>query len=63
VKGAEDEGRQRRLEELGIRVMRFTEADVRADVEAVARAIDGWIAANAFKHRATHPGAASHPSS
>ena len=63
LKGAEDEARQRRLEELGIRVMRYTEADVGADVEAVARAIDGWIAANAFKYQATHPGAARHPSS
>jgi len=63
LKGAEDEARQRRLEALGIHVLRFTEAAVRANVEAVARAIDSWIAANADRRQATHPGASRHPSS
>jgi very-short-patch-repair endonuclease len=45
LKGEEDEERQRRLEALGIRFLRFSEAMVRADVDAVVQAIDNWIQA------------------
>lgn len=39
----EDEIRQKRLESLGISVLRFTENDVRSNVEGVVAAIDLWI--------------------
>jgi very-short-patch-repair endonuclease len=47
LKGTEDEERQCRLEALGVRLLRFDDAMVRANVDAVVRAIDEWIAANA----------------
>ena len=47
LKGAEDEARQRRPEKLGVRFLRFTEADVRSKVDAIVLAIDRWIIANA----------------
>jgi len=65
LKGPEDEMRQRRLEELGVRFLRFTEAAVRSDVEAVVCAIDNWIVkwlTNPGAETITHPGAARHPS-
>lgn len=43
LKGEADEIRQRRLEALGVRFLRFTEAKVRADLDVVVRAIDLWI--------------------
>jgi very-short-patch-repair endonuclease len=46
LKGQEDEIRQARLESLGVRFLRFPDAAVRTDVEAVARAIDVWIEVN-----------------
>jgi len=39
----DDLRRQSRLEELGLQVIRFTEAEVRGELEAVIAAIDGWI--------------------
>jgi very-short-patch-repair endonuclease len=49
LKGAEDECREKRLEALGVRFLRFSEKDVRKDPDAVAAAIDQWIAANGPK--------------
>jgi very-short-patch-repair endonuclease len=46
LKGAADNARQRDLEELGIRFLRFKEMDVRRDLDAVVQAIDNWIEAN-----------------
>ena len=47
LKGAEDDIRQRRLEELGVTLLRFDDALVKADLDAVVRAIDSWIGAHA----------------
>ena len=47
LKGTEDEERQRRLESLGVRLLRFDDAMVKANLDAGVRAIDEWIAANA----------------
>ncbi len=47
LKGEADERRQVRLESLGVRFLRFTEVQVRKDVDAVVGAIDLWIEANA----------------
>lgn len=38
-----DEIRQKRLEKLGINFLRFTEKDVRHNLEGVVAAIDQWI--------------------
>jgi very-short-patch-repair endonuclease len=46
LKGEEDEARQRALERLGIRFLRFREDQVRRDMDAVIQGIDNWIAAN-----------------
>jgi very-short-patch-repair endonuclease len=43
LKGLRDETRQRRLESLGIRFLRFDDALVKSDLDAVVRAIDRWI--------------------
>lgn len=40
---AADWQRRQRLESLGIRLLRFTDHDVRRDPAAVARAIEDWI--------------------
>ena len=42
---ARDQRRQSRLEALGVRMLRFREAEVRRDVEAVVEAIRVWILA------------------
>ncbi|MBU6229032.1 MAG: DUF559 domain-containing protein [Cyanobacteria bacterium REEB459] len=42
---ARDQRRQARLEALGVRMLRFQEAKVRRDVEAVVEAIRVWILA------------------
>jgi very-short-patch-repair endonuclease len=47
LKGEADERRQVRLESLGVRFLRFSEVQVRKDVDAVVGAIDLWIEANA----------------
>lgn len=47
LKGAEDEERQKRLEELGVRFLRFDDATVKVSLEEVVAAIDAWIEANA----------------
>jgi very-short-patch-repair endonuclease len=44
-KGAEDEQRQRRLESLGIRFLRFGDREVKEDAWAMAQVIDQWIEA------------------
>ena len=49
LKGPADDARQRRLEELGIRFLRFKEMEVRRDLDAVVQAIDNWIEANGPK--------------
>jgi very-short-patch-repair endonuclease len=49
LKGPDDELRQTRLEELGIRFLRFQDRMIRADLDAVVRAIDSWIEANQSK--------------
>ena len=46
LKGAEDEERQKELEALGIRFLRYKEALVRARLDAVVREIDHWIETN-----------------
>ena len=47
LKGAEDEIRQKRLEALGVTLLRFDDAAVKSDVDAIVRAIDSWIETNA----------------
>lgn len=49
LKGRRDEARQRRLESLGIRFLRFDDALVKSDLDAVVRMIDGWIETNRAK--------------
>lgn len=49
LKGAADDVRQRSLEELGIRFLRFKEMEVRRDLDAVVQAIDNWIVVNGPK--------------
>ena len=46
LRGRDDETRQRRLEALGIRFLRFKETEVRRNREGVVQAIDNWIAAH-----------------
>ena len=46
LKGIEDDQRQKRLESLGIRFLRFQDRVVRTDLNAVVQAIDNWIATN-----------------
>src|SRR6478736_7819853 len=55
LKGPEDEQRQRRLECLGIRFLRFPDHQVKADVGVVVRAIDNWIELNPPKAQANTP--------
>jgi very-short-patch-repair endonuclease len=45
-KGPEDAERQRRLEALGVRFLRFEERVVRARLEGVVAEIDAWIRAH-----------------
>jgi very-short-patch-repair endonuclease len=49
LKGEEDEKRQFRLVALGVHFLRFDDRLVRADMDAVVRAIDAWIEANRSK--------------
>ena len=49
LKGPEDEERQRRLEALGIRFLRFEDSAVKSDTDAIVQAIDNWIEANEQK--------------
>ena len=44
---ADDMARQRRLESLGVRFLRFKETDVRDNVEGVVDAIRDWLKAEA----------------
>lgn len=46
LKGVEDEERQRRLESLGLRFLRYKESIVRTRLDAVVQEIDNWIEAN-----------------
>ena len=46
LKGPDDDQRQRRLESLGIRFLRFDYRVVKADIDAVVMAIDTWIETN-----------------
>ena len=46
LKGREDEERQTRLEDLGIRFLRFDDVMVKARLDDVVGAIDNWIADN-----------------
>ena len=48
LKGEDDEIRQRSLESLGIRFLRFKETEVRRNLNGVVQAIDNWIAAQRF---------------
>lgn len=45
-RGEEDIARQERLESLGVRFLRFTEADVRAELPAVVERIRYWLEEN-----------------
>jgi very-short-patch-repair endonuclease len=49
LKGERDEQRQRRLESLGVRFLRFRDQEVKTDVDAVVQAVDNWIEANGRK--------------
>jgi very-short-patch-repair endonuclease len=46
LKGKADDSRQRRLESLGIRFLRFEDSAVKKNLNGVVEAIDRWIAAN-----------------
>ncbi|MEI6107060.1 MAG: endonuclease domain-containing protein [Opitutae bacterium] len=46
LKGAADEERQGKLEAMGIRLLRFDDAMVKAHLDDVVRAIDKWIEAD-----------------
>lgn len=46
LKGVDDDARQRYMEGLGIRFLRFKEIEVRRDLDAVVQSIDNWIVAN-----------------
>ena len=43
LKELEDEIRQRKLEALGIKFLRFDDREVKRDLDAVVQAIDAWI--------------------
>jgi very-short-patch-repair endonuclease len=43
LKGARDIARQKQLEELGVRFLRFTEQEIVADLQSVADQIEMWI--------------------
>jgi very-short-patch-repair endonuclease len=43
LKGARDVARQKRLEDLGVRSLRFTEQEVTAGLQSVADQIEMWI--------------------
>jgi very-short-patch-repair endonuclease len=43
AKGEDDLKRQKRLESLGVRFLRFYDRDVRENVEGVVGAIEDWI--------------------
>ncbi|HEY8993201.1 MAG TPA: endonuclease domain-containing protein [Lacunisphaera sp.] len=47
LKGEADEIRQKRLESFGVRFLRFDDAAVKSNIDAVVHAIDNWIKANA----------------
>ena len=49
-----DEFRQKKLEGLGVRFLRFTDEDVKKNNEGVAMAIEDWIRRNPPLHP-THP--------
>jgi very-short-patch-repair endonuclease len=46
LKGIEDENRQKRLEGLGIRFLRFDDRMVKSSLDQVIQAIDSWIEDN-----------------
>ena len=46
LKGPEDEARQKKLEALGIRFLRFDDREVKTNLDGVVRAIDNWIDAH-----------------
>ncbi|HWA24480.1 MAG TPA: endonuclease domain-containing protein [Lacunisphaera sp.] len=46
LKGREDDARQRTLERLGIRFLRFQDREVKNNLGGVVRAIDLWIEGN-----------------
>jgi very-short-patch-repair endonuclease len=46
LKGPEDETRQRRLESLGIRFLRFHDREVKTNLDGVVQAVDAWIDIN-----------------
>jgi very-short-patch-repair endonuclease len=50
LKGDKDIERQRRLESLGIRFLRFEEATVRQHIDYVVHAIENWIRENRPTH-------------
>ncbi len=50
TKYGKDLHRQKRLEQLGVHVLRFNDLDVKQDIDNVLRGIEGWILA-----RETHP--------
>jgi very-short-patch-repair endonuclease len=55
LKADRDATRQKILESMGVRFLRFTEKAARNDPYAIARAIDFWIGANASDISASRP--------
>ncbi len=49
LKGPEDDARQRKLESLGVRFLRFKDSVVKSNLDPVVRAIDDWIVTNMTK--------------
>jgi very-short-patch-repair endonuclease len=58
-KAARDDERQRRLEALGIRFLRFADRDVKQNIEGVISVIENWIKDKT--HPCTPPRRATHP--
>jgi len=51
-KAAQDAGRQKQIEKMGVRFVRFWDYDVKHDMESVLERIRGWI----LEEEHTHPG-------
>ncbi len=58
----EDAARQRHLESIGIRFLRFGDSEAKKNTLGLVAAIDAWIDANATASQPTHPGAPRQPS-
>ncbi len=61
-KAARDDERQRRLEALGIRFLRFADRDVKRNMEGVISVIENWIEENPPLHPSKEGNPPRHPS-